>query len=175
MQTDVHASSGIRTHDSSVGGGEDYSCFRTRGHRDRRYISHGRAYLWRATDEYPLEVSCTYQIKFPSMILLTSHLSTSSSSGYQFWREKTFSECPLTESHSTMHTKYTLRVVIEIVISTQRKEVTHWNIGILGRWCPTYTIFSVFLISRWPVRNVTESFHWRDGSHNSADLLAWLR
>jgi hypothetical protein len=51
--------------------GAKTSCFRPRDHRDRRYVSHGRACLWRATDECPLEVSCTYQIKFLSSILLT--------------------------------------------------------------------------------------------------------
>jgi hypothetical protein len=36
MHTDIHASSGIRTHDPSVSAGEDISCLRPRGQRDRR-------------------------------------------------------------------------------------------------------------------------------------------
>jgi hypothetical protein len=35
--TDIHASIGIRTHDPSVGGGEDGSCLRLRGHCDRPF------------------------------------------------------------------------------------------------------------------------------------------
>jgi hypothetical protein len=34
--TDIHASSGIRTHDPSVRAGEDGLCLRSRGHCDRR-------------------------------------------------------------------------------------------------------------------------------------------
>jgi DNA-binding sugar fermentation-stimulating protein len=37
MQKNIHASSGIRTHDPYVRAGEDSSCFRPRGHCDRRY------------------------------------------------------------------------------------------------------------------------------------------
>jgi hypothetical protein len=39
MQTDIHASSGIRTHDRSVLADEDGSCYRSRGHGfdSRRY------------------------------------------------------------------------------------------------------------------------------------------
>jgi hypothetical protein len=37
--TDIHASSGIRTHDPSVRAGEDGSCPRTRGHCDRHISS----------------------------------------------------------------------------------------------------------------------------------------
>jgi hypothetical protein len=33
--TNIHASSGIRTHDLSVGAGEDSSCLRPRGHCDQ--------------------------------------------------------------------------------------------------------------------------------------------
>jgi hypothetical protein len=36
-QTDIHASSEIRTHDSSVWEGKDISCLRPRGHYDRPY------------------------------------------------------------------------------------------------------------------------------------------
>jgi hypothetical protein len=35
--TDIHASTGIRTHDPSVRAGEDGSCLRLRGHCDRRF------------------------------------------------------------------------------------------------------------------------------------------
>jgi hypothetical protein len=35
MHTDIHASSGIRTHEPSVRAGEDSSCLKPRGHRDR--------------------------------------------------------------------------------------------------------------------------------------------
>jgi hypothetical protein len=35
-QTDIHASSGIRTHNPSVEASEDSSCFRPRGHCDRQ-------------------------------------------------------------------------------------------------------------------------------------------
>jgi hypothetical protein len=35
LHTDIHASSGIRTHDPSVRASEDSSCFRPRGHCDR--------------------------------------------------------------------------------------------------------------------------------------------
>jgi hypothetical protein len=38
--TDIHASSGIRTHDPSVRAGEDSSCLRPRGHCDRHNISY---------------------------------------------------------------------------------------------------------------------------------------
>jgi hypothetical protein len=109
-----NASSGIRTHDPSVGAGEDCSCFRPRGHRDRRYVSHGRAYLWRPTDEYPLEVSCRYQIKFPSTILLTWSLSIWTTSGYLFWRE--------TESHSMINTEYTSYITIKFVSVLEEKK-----------------------------------------------------
>jgi hypothetical protein len=34
--TNIHASSGIRTHDLSVGAGEDSSCLRPRGHFDQK-------------------------------------------------------------------------------------------------------------------------------------------
>jgi hypothetical protein len=34
-QTDIHASSGIRTHDPRIWAGEDSSCLRSRGHCDR--------------------------------------------------------------------------------------------------------------------------------------------
>jgi hypothetical protein len=34
-KSDIHALSGIRTHDPSVRAGEDSSCLRLRGHRDR--------------------------------------------------------------------------------------------------------------------------------------------
>jgi hypothetical protein len=37
MRTDIHASSGIRTHDPSVRAGEDISCLRRHGHYDRLY------------------------------------------------------------------------------------------------------------------------------------------
>jgi hypothetical protein len=37
--TDIHALSGIRTHDTSVRASEDGSCLRTRGLRDRLYLS----------------------------------------------------------------------------------------------------------------------------------------
>jgi hypothetical protein len=37
VHTDIHASSGIRTHDPSVRASEDISCFRSRGHYDRLY------------------------------------------------------------------------------------------------------------------------------------------
>jgi hypothetical protein len=43
MHTDVHALSGIRTHDPSVRAGEDGSCLRLRDHCDRRvemYLAH---------------------------------------------------------------------------------------------------------------------------------------
>jgi hypothetical protein len=36
MHTDIHASSGIRTHDPSVRAGEDGLCLRSRGHCDRQ-------------------------------------------------------------------------------------------------------------------------------------------
>jgi hypothetical protein len=36
--TDIHALSGIRTHDPSVRAGEDSSCLRPRGHCDRQFI-----------------------------------------------------------------------------------------------------------------------------------------
>jgi hypothetical protein len=36
-QTNIHASSGIRTHDLSAGAGEDSSCLRSRGHCDRLF------------------------------------------------------------------------------------------------------------------------------------------
>jgi hypothetical protein len=36
MHTDIHASSGIRTHDPSIRAGEDVSCLRPRDHCDRR-------------------------------------------------------------------------------------------------------------------------------------------
>jgi hypothetical protein len=36
MHTDIHTSSGIRTHDPSVRAGEDGSCLKPRGHCDRR-------------------------------------------------------------------------------------------------------------------------------------------
>jgi hypothetical protein len=35
MHTDIHASSEIQSHDSSVRVGEDFSCLRSRGHGDR--------------------------------------------------------------------------------------------------------------------------------------------
>jgi hypothetical protein len=35
MDTDIHASSGIRTHDPSVWAGEDSSCLRLSGHCGR--------------------------------------------------------------------------------------------------------------------------------------------
>jgi hypothetical protein len=38
LHTDIHASSGIQTHDPSVREGEDGSCLRPRGHCDRRII-----------------------------------------------------------------------------------------------------------------------------------------
>jgi hypothetical protein len=41
MHTDIHASSGIRTHDPSVRAGEDGSCLRPRGHYDFRFIFTG--------------------------------------------------------------------------------------------------------------------------------------
>jgi hypothetical protein len=43
-QTDIHASSEVRTHDLSVQAGEDSSCPRSRGHCDRRYILPLRKY-----------------------------------------------------------------------------------------------------------------------------------
>jgi hypothetical protein len=36
-QTNIHAFSGIGTHDPSVRAGEDSSCLRSRGHRDRLF------------------------------------------------------------------------------------------------------------------------------------------
>jgi hypothetical protein len=36
----MHASSGIGTHDLSVGAGEDSSCLGTRGNCDRRYYNY---------------------------------------------------------------------------------------------------------------------------------------
>jgi hypothetical protein len=37
-RTDIHASSGTRTHDRSVRVGEDILCIRPRGHRDRHHL-----------------------------------------------------------------------------------------------------------------------------------------
>jgi hypothetical protein len=42
-QTDIHTSSGIRTHDPSVRAGEDISCLRPRGHCDRHVQTLGEA------------------------------------------------------------------------------------------------------------------------------------
>jgi hypothetical protein len=38
--TDIHALSGIRTHDPSVRASEDSSCLRPRGHSDWRHFCH---------------------------------------------------------------------------------------------------------------------------------------
>jgi hypothetical protein len=38
MHTDIHALSGIRTHDPSIRASEDSSCLRRRGHWDRHFI-----------------------------------------------------------------------------------------------------------------------------------------
>jgi hypothetical protein len=38
IHTDIHALSGIRTHDSSVRAGEDSSCLRPHGHCDRPLV-----------------------------------------------------------------------------------------------------------------------------------------
>jgi hypothetical protein len=47
-QTDMHASSEIRTHDLSVWAGEDISCFRPRDHYDRpyTYVAHELSTVW---------------------------------------------------------------------------------------------------------------------------------
>jgi hypothetical protein len=45
--TDIHALSGIRTHDPSFRASEDISCLRPRGHRDRRSrMSSGRKFTF---------------------------------------------------------------------------------------------------------------------------------
>jgi hypothetical protein len=41
--TDIHALSGIRTHDLSIRASEDSSCLRPRAHCDRQFITFGRS------------------------------------------------------------------------------------------------------------------------------------
>jgi hypothetical protein len=70
-RTDIHALSGIRTHNPSVRASEDSSCLRPRGHRDRPYLFmkktktpwlESASELYRRTERPPLvgEVSANF-------------------------------------------------------------------------------------------------------------------
>jgi hypothetical protein len=52
MHTDIHALSGIRTHDPSVQASEDISCLRPRGHCGRLMAISASKKLVSGTNEY---------------------------------------------------------------------------------------------------------------------------